>query len=155
VDIGPREFRCQWDALPVDHNMALRARFASIRRIRPGFFAPPGAGTLAESSEARAQSILSASPKRSRSTRCSLCHTPAFCQSLSLRQQVMPLPQPISRGSISQGIPLRRTNRMPVSALWSGTRGRPPFGFGGSGGNRGSITSHNLSGSNALLMTKR
>lgn len=51
----------------VDHNMALRARFAFIRWIRASFIAPFFAGTLAESSEARDQSILSASPRRSSS----------------------------------------------------------------------------------------
>lgn len=145
VLVGPRELRCQWDALPVDHNMPLRARFASIRRIRAGFFAPPGAGILAASSEARDQSILSASPKRSSSARCSLCHTPALCKSRSLRQQVIPLPQPISLGNISQGMPLRNTKRMPASALRSGIRGRPPLGLSGSDGRSGLITFHSSS----------
>jgi hypothetical protein len=39
------------------------------------------------------------------------------------------LPQPISWGSISQGMPLLRTKRMPVRAARSGTGGRPPFGL--------------------------
>jgi hypothetical protein len=41
----------------IDHKMALRARFAAIRRIRPGRFAPPGAATLDASMAARDQSI--------------------------------------------------------------------------------------------------
>jgi hypothetical protein len=45
------------DSFSFDHNMALRARFSAIRWIRPGFCAPPGAGTLPESIEARDQSI--------------------------------------------------------------------------------------------------
>lgn len=64
VEVRGRELRREWDALAVDHNMALRARFPAIRRIRAGFAAPPGAAMLAESSEARDQSILSASPNR-------------------------------------------------------------------------------------------
>jgi len=44
----------------------------------------------------------------------SSCQIPHSCQSRSRRQQVMPEPHPISCGSISQGIPLRRTNTMPV-----------------------------------------
>ncbi len=59
----------EWNASFVDHNMAFRALFAAIRRIRPGLFAPPGAGTLAESSEALDQSMWFALPKRSSSTR--------------------------------------------------------------------------------------
>src|SRR4051812_49882905 len=62
---------------------------------------------------------------------------PASCQSLSRRQQVMPEPQPISCGSISQGMPLFSTNRMPVRAARSSTGGRPPFGRGGRDGRRG------------------
>ena len=55
---------------PVDHNVALRARFAAIRRVRPGALAPLLAGMLALSRLARLQSIWSASPRRSSSTRC-------------------------------------------------------------------------------------
>jgi hypothetical protein len=57
-------------------------------------FGPPGAGTLAESKDARSQSIWSASPRRSKSLLCSRSHTPASCHSLSLRQQVMPIRSP-------------------------------------------------------------
>ena len=60
--VGTAQEGGEGDALSVDHNMALRARFAFIRRIRSGFTAPFFAGTLAESSEARDQSIWSASP---------------------------------------------------------------------------------------------
>jgi hypothetical protein len=48
-------------------------------------------------------------------------------------------------GSISQGMPLLNTNRMPVRAALSGTRGLPPLGLGGSSINSGSITSHSSS----------
>ncbi len=56
VDVGRAQARRERDAFGVDHKMALRARFASIRRIRAGFFAPPTAGTVKESTEARDQS---------------------------------------------------------------------------------------------------
>jgi hypothetical protein len=62
---------------------------------------------------------------------------PAVAQSRSRRQQVIPLPQPISWGRYSQGMPVFSTNKIPVSAARSGTRGRPPFGLGGSGGSNG------------------
>lgn len=45
------------DSLGIDHKMALRALFAAVGRIWPGFLAPPGAGTLPESRAARDQSI--------------------------------------------------------------------------------------------------
>src|SRR5438132_1298295 len=55
---------------------------------------PPGAGTTAESSVARSQSMRSAWASSSRSTWCSLRQTPAWYQSRSLRQHVIPLPTP-------------------------------------------------------------
>lgn len=86
VDVGGRVGHRKRDASPVEHNMALRARFALIRGVRAGSLAPPGAGTLAESKEARSQSIWSASPKRSKSLRCSRSHTPTSCHSLKRGQ---------------------------------------------------------------------
>ena len=77
---------------------------------------------------------------------------PAACQSRSRRQHVMPDPQPISWGSISQGMPERSTNRMPVSAARFGTGGRPPLGLGRSGGRSGSTMAHNSSETSGLLM---
>src|SRR5215212_6736302 len=133
------------DSTPVANNMALRARFSLIRRIRSGFVAPFLAGMEAESNEALSQSIFSASPRRSRRTRCMRSHTPASCHSCKRRQQVMPEPQPISLGSISQGMPLLRTKMMPVRAARSSMRGLPPFGLGGSLGNNGSTISQSSS----------
>jgi len=152
MDVGCRLGYGERDPLSVGHNMALRARFAAIRWVRPGFSAPPGAGTLAESSDARDQSIWSASPSRSSRTWCILRHTPASCQSRRRRQQVIPLPQPISWGSISHGMPLRSTNRIPVSVARFATRGRPPLGLGGSGGSSGSMIAHSSSGNSGFAM---
>ena len=140
------------DTLAFDHKMALRARFAAIRWILPGFFAPPTAATLEESSEARDQSIRSASPKRSSSSWWSFRHTPLSCHSLSRRQQVMPLPQPISGGRYSQGSPVESTKRMPLSTSRFGMRGRPPLALSGSGGSNGSMTSHSSSVINCFAM---
>ena len=106
---------------------------------------PPGAGMLAESSEARDQSSLPASPKRWSNVWCNRAQTLACCQSRSRRQHVMPLPQPSSWGSISQGIPLFKTNKMPVNAARLLMRGRPPLGLGVSFGKSGSATAHNSS----------
>jgi len=148
--LGIRHIGCgvadyEWDAVSFDHNRALRARFAAIRRIRAGGFAPRGAGPLAESRAARDQSIWSTCPKRFKSRRWSWSHTPAACQSRSRRQQVISLPQPISWGSISQGMPVLSTKRMPVRAAWLLMCGRPPLGLAGSGGRIGSITAHSSS----------
>src|SRR5215207_6814457 len=155
VDVsGTRDHR-ERDAPPVDHHVALRARFSLIRRIRTGFWTPFLAGMVAESKEARSHSIWSASPRRSSRTCRRRSHTPASCHSLRRRQQVMPLPQPISFGSISQGMPLLSTKMMPLRAARSSTRGLPPSGLGGSSGKSGSMISHSslLTNSLAILPT--
>ena len=56
VAVGRRELHGERDALGFDHKMALRARTAAIRRIRPGELAPLFAGVLALSTAARLQS---------------------------------------------------------------------------------------------------
>ncbi len=145
VDIGRCQQDREGDPLALDHKMAFRALFAAVRWIPSGFFAPPGEATVEASIEARLPSMRSALAYRSHQSWWSRSQTPACCQSRRRRQQVMPLPQPISLGSISQGMPLRRTKRMPARAARSGTRGRPPFGFGLSGGNKGAISSQSLS----------
>ena len=136
VDVRGREQDGQGDALPVDHEVALAARLAAV-----GFgplAAPPAlAGRLALSSEHRLRSISPALPSRSSSAWWNARQMPARCQSRSRRQQLIPQPQPISCGSISQGMPDLSTNRMPVSAARSPIGGRPPFGRGGRGGSKG------------------
>ena len=152
MHVGGGERYGERDAPSLDHNMALRALFAAIRRVLADLFAPLFAATLAESRHALDQSIRSASPRRSSNTRCRRRHTPASCQSRSLRQQVAPEPQPISLGSISQGIPLLRTQTMPARAARSFTRGLPPFGFAGSVGKSGSMISHSSSLTSSFLI---
>lgn len=152
TDIGSGVPDYERDSFSFDHNMALRARFSAIRWIRPGFFAPPGAGTLPESIEALDQSIWSARERRSKNARWSLSHTPACCQSRRRRQQVMPLPQPISGGSISHGMPVLSTNRIPVSTARLLRRGRPPLGLGRAGGRRGSTIFHKSSVISGFVM---
>ena len=152
VHVGPTCHYRERDTFAVDHNMALRSRFSFIRWIRTGSCSPLFAETLAESKEARSQSICSTSPRRSRRTRCSFFHTPASCHSFKRRQQVMPLPQPISWGSISHGMPLFSTKMMPARAARSSMRGLPPSGLGGSSGNSGSIIFQSSSLTNSLAM---
>ena len=58
--------------------------------------------------------------------------------------------QPISCGKSSQGMPVFKTNRMPVRQVRSGVRGLPPLGLGGCSGRIGSTNAHNSSGTNNL-----
>jgi len=156
VGIGSSETERERRPSPINHKVAFRTRFSAIygvwTRGKLPFFPTPMAGIDCESTEARDQSIWSARPNWSRKAWWSRSHTPASCQSRRRRQQVMPQPQPISCGSSSQGMPLLSTNRMPVRAARSGTRGRPPFGFGGSGGRSGSIASQSSSGKRGLAI---
>lgn len=151
VPVSSAQAQAERCARPVDHNVALRARFAAIRRVRAGCSAPFLAAMAEESSEARLQSSFSASARRSSRMRCRRAQTPAACQARSRRQHVMP-EQPISPGSISQGIPERRTKMIPASAARSSTRGRPPLGLAGSGGRSGSITAQRALGTRGLAM---
>jgi hypothetical protein len=155
VAVGAGDEAGERGAAPVRNNVALRARFAAIRRVPAGGGAPLFAGTLAASRQARLQSIWSASPSRSSSARCSRSQTPSTCQSRSRRQHVMPDPQPSSAGSISQGMPLLSTKMIPVKQARSGTRGRPPFGFDCSFGSNGSTMAHSSSLTSGLLMPSR
>jgi len=141
------------NAFGFDHNMALRTLFALICGVRPCTLDPLLAGTLAESTAARDQSILPASPNLSKSTWCRRSHTPACCHSFNRLQQVLPLPQPISGGKYDQGSPVFSTKMMPVRAARLDTLGRPPLGFGGSGGKSGSITSHSSSLTNTFAIS--
>jgi hypothetical protein len=152
MHIGRRMSYDERDASSFDHNMALRARFAAIRWVRTGRFAPPGAGTMPASRLARDQSNCSAPASFSTSVWCSRSQMPAACQSRNRRQQVIPLPQPISAGSISQGMPVCRTNMIPAKAARLETRGLPPFGFSGSGGSRGSMFCQSSSLTNCLAI---
>jgi hypothetical protein len=120
VDVGPGQREGERGAAPVRDELALGAGLAAVRRVRPDRAAPLSAGMDALLTQARLQSIRSAPRSR--------------------HQQVTPDPHPISPGSISHEMPKRSTNRMPVSAARLGTAGRPPRGFGGSGGGSGAMT---------------
>ena len=158
VDIGSRLETDEGDALPIRYQMVLGSRFAPIGWIRadrlgrwPPFLSP-FAGTVELSMLARLQSIRSASPRRSNRARCNSHQTPAACQSRSRRQQVIPLPHPISCGRYSHWIPVFNTNTIPVRHDRSGMRGRPAFFFGRGFGNNGTTTSHSSSLTSGLAM---
>ena len=152
MNICPGMFNRQRRAPAVNNQVTLRAVFAPIRGIWACFRPPKSARTEQLSMAEVDQSIASAMPNSSSRACHIFCQTPAICQSRRRRQQVMPLPQPISRGRYSQGVPVLRTNRMPVRQARSGTRGRPPFGFDGSGGICCLIRSHSPSVSSGLAI---
>jgi hypothetical protein len=129
------------------------AELAAVGGTRPRLRPPFSAGTAAASKLARDQSIWSAAPKRSSSAWCSRSHTPACCQSRSRRQQLIPLPQPISAGKYSHGMPVRSTKSSPVNACRSGIGGRPPLGRGGRGGSSGATTAHSSSVTSSLAIS--
>lgn len=147
VTVGGRNLGRQRRAMGVSEDVVFRAVFPAIRGAWAGVRPPKTARTEALSTTARDQSILSASWSLSSKTRWIRLHTPRFCQSRNRRQQLIPDPYPSSRGSISQGIPLRSTNRMPDNTLRlskglrPGYRRRRRLG----GGSNGSINTHNES----------
>jgi hypothetical protein len=146
VDVGRREADGEGDAPLVDDEVVLGARLAAVGRVRPGRLAPLLARTLRLSTLARLQSMAASSPSQLSTVVCNRSQTPASCQSRSRRQQVVPFPQPSSFGRSRHGQPVRRTKMIPPSAARFGTRGRPPFGLGGSLGKIGSIASQRSSG---------
>lgn len=143
VAIGPGDHQRQRHAAPVYDEVSLAAELAAIRWVRPGLLAPRGLATAAPSMLARLQSIWSCSRKRLSSAKCSCAQTPLACQSRRRRQHVMPLPKPSSLGNSSHGMPVCKTNRMPLSAARSSTRGRPPLPERSTTGSSGSSAIHN------------
>lgn len=152
MNIGCGMFDDQRNSLAVGNQVALRAILATIRGIWASFRPPKTARTLQLSIADVLQSINPLSPSSSRILRQIFVQTPAFCQSRSRRQQVIPLPQFISLGKYSQGVPVLRTNRIPVNAARLEMGGRPPLGFGRSGGNNGSIRFQSSSGKSCLAI---
>lgn len=140
------QYGIQRNALRVREDVVLAARTTAIGWVRSSFFPAPTARIEELSTMAREKFSLSVPRSLASSTLCNRSHTRRRCQSLSRRQQVMPEPQPISLGSISQGMPDFSTNRMPVrtTRLHNGFRPvcrlRRRF-FG----NSGSISAHNSS----------
>ncbi len=152
--IGAGHPNRQWNPLSFRHQMVFRAFFTPVRGIGAGFCPPKTARTEAESTIALEKSIGSACRSLFNKRRWISSQTPASCQSRSRRQQVMPLPQPISLGKSSQPMPVLRTNRIPVNAARSGMDLRPGyrkrlFRFGMTG----SIISHSTSSKIGFAMS--
>jgi hypothetical protein len=145
MGVGGRKADGERDALAVNDEVVLRSQLAAIRGVTARRFAPLLARTLKLSTLARDMSIVASSPSQLSNFVCSCSQTPAFCQSRSRRQQVVPLPQPSAAGSSRHGHPVRRTKTIPARAARSGMRGRPPLGFGSSSGSSGSMASQRSS----------
>ena len=133
--------------------MTFATTLSPVGGIRTCPLPPKTARTEQLSTTARDQSIRLKRQSQSNSAKWINCQMPDSCQSRRRLQHVMPEPQPNSFGNISQGIPLRRTNRMPLRQARSGRRGRPPCGLGFGNGKRGSITSHKPLGTSAAVIT--
>jgi hypothetical protein len=141
------------DALAVDKDVVLGARPAAVGRIRTDSIrAPLFAAIFEPSIAARDQSIVPCAPSSSSTRRCNFGQMPASVQSRRRRQQVTPEPQFISRGNMRHWMPVRSTNKIPVIAARSGTRGRPPSGFGRCGGSNGFMRSHSASDTRGFAM---
>ncbi len=147
MDVGACQPRGEWNTAPVCHKMPFRPRLAAIRWIWARGRTPFFAGIDDKSTQTRLKSILFAPRRRRSNSWCKLSQTPASCQSRIRRQQVTPEPQPSSGGKSSHAMPVRSTNRTPLSAARSEMRGRPPRGFGTGAGKSFSIIGTGLQGS--------
>jgi hypothetical protein len=154
VAVGPGDAGCQRDTVAIGDHVMFAPQLPSIRWRRARFFPAWCARTEEESTSARDQSSWFAAWSRSSNTRWSRDQTPARCQSRKRRQQVTPDPQPISWGSASQGIPVRRTKRIPVRTRRGSTGLRPGYRFRRrfGGGRSGSITAHSGSSTKGFAM---
>ena len=130
-----------------------RGRWGSARSWSPATSAPFCRDGRGSSIESPSRSSAQASANRSRSTRCRSPSAPAACQSRRRRQHIGPVQPKTSRGSRSQPMPDQGTNTMASRARRSSHRGRPPFGFGGSGGSSGATAAHNSSLTRGLVIT--
>ena len=141
VPVGGCQPRRKRNPLAVSENVMFRPRLTAIGWVRSSFFPPRSARIEELSAIARARSNWPRWRNSASRTACRRFQTPARCQRTRRRQQVLPDPHPISFGSICQGRPLRKTNRMPVNVARSGMGGRPMAlnrrrGFGKSGSMR-------------------
>ena len=125
VDVGGGHLRDERDAARIGDEVVLGTRLAAIGWVRSSFFPPRTARTDALSTTVQRWSRRPRRRSSASKVSCNRCHTPVRCQRTNRRQHVLPEPQPIWRGSICQGIPDRRTNKMPVRMARSGMGVRP------------------------------
>ncbi len=155
VAVRLRDMDRKGNPLSFGNDVVFRPLFAAVRRVRPRFGPPKVARTEELSITARLKSILLLPRNLLNNTLWMASHTPAFCQACKYRQQLIPLPHPNSWGSISQGMPLFSTKRMPVRARRGSIGFRPGYflrrGFGG--GRTLRICSQSPSGINPSIFT--
>lgn len=157
VHIGRRDLCDQRNAARVGDEVVFRALLTAIGWVRSSFFPPRNARTEALSMTVHRWSSRPRCRSSARSASCSRRQTPARCQRTSRRQQVLPDPQPISRGSICHGTPDRNTYKIPVNTARSGTRARPcrcPRRRRGCG-IKGASRAHNASSTSGRAMPDR
>jgi hypothetical protein len=155
VPIRLRDMDRKGNPLSFGNEVVFRPLFTAVRRVRPRFGPPKVARTEELSITARVKSILLLPLSLLNNTLWTASHTPAFCQACKYRQQLIPLPHPSSWGSISQGMPLFSTKRMPVRARRVSIGFRPGYflrcGFGG--GSTLRVSSQSPSGINPSIFT--
>jgi hypothetical protein len=153
VAVGSRDPQGQRGAFPIDEQVPFGPSFGPIRGVLARERPPKTARKLWLSAQQWSQSMPSSCPTRWRRACRSFFQTPPRCQYRSRRQQVTPEPHPISWGSNSQGMPLRKTKTIPVRQARSSTGGRPRRpGRALCRGSSGATASQSSSGTNGSAM---
>ena len=157
VDVRGRDMRHQRHPARIGHDVVFGPRLAASGWVRSSLFSPRIARTDPLSTTAQRWSSRPRRRSSARRVSCKRRQTTARSHSTKRRQNVLPEPHPISRGNICHGNPPRSTNRMPLSAARSETRGRPPRrrarrrGFGSNGSRR----AHSASSKRGCAMRDR
>ena len=147
ICVGAGQDGRERDTLLFCNEMMFAAKLTPIYRTRSCFFPANIARTDELSTIALAKSIWPRSRSSASSASCTRCQTPSCCHCTSRRQHAVPEPQPISLGSIFQGMPERSTKIMPVNIARSSMGLRPAYCRlrGARLGRNGSIRLHSLS----------
>jgi hypothetical protein len=125
VAVGSGDPHRQRRTPAVHEQVAFGPFFGPIGGVFAGQDPPKTARKLWLSTQQCSQSMPFSRPTRWSRLCKSFFQTPRFCQCRSRRQHETPDPQPISRGSSFQGMPLRSTKTIPVKQARSSTGGRP------------------------------
>lgn len=129
----------------IDEDVTFGTGPRALRGIQASFSHAPAARTGDESPAVCEKWSWPASRTLASISSSSWFHTPAFCQSRKLHQQVRPQPNPNLIDRSHQRVPVLNTDRTPFSAARSETGRRPGYFLrhGLRGSNKGSISAHN------------